>query len=145
MLLLTGFLALVTPGRLFQLLCGLLVAFTFCCLHIYFAPYRTASNNLLAMAINFSLVLAFVSSISVKVNSEYGGDINPFLLSLALWASAFAVFPLTLLLLSSALFQRRIIPAQLRGHLLKHTLNEEPEVGATDAQLPSLETCRTRS
>ena len=66
-LLLTGFLALVTPGRLFQLLCGLLVAIAFLVLQIWIAPYRTASNNLLAMLINISLVLDLVSSIGVQV------------------------------------------------------------------------------
>ena len=59
---LTGFLALVTPGHIFQLLCGLLVAVAFLTLQIWCTPYRTASNNFLAMAINLSLVLEFVSS-----------------------------------------------------------------------------------
>ena len=50
-LLLTGFLALVEPGQIFQLLCGLLVAFGFSILQVRFLPYRTPSNNVVAMVV----------------------------------------------------------------------------------------------
>ena len=135
-LLLTGFLALVTPGHIFQLLCGLLVAIAFLVLQIWIAPYRTASNNFFAMLVNVSLVLDFVSSIGIQVNSEYGGDIKEWLLSVALWTSAFAVFPLTLLSLLSALRQR-VTPAQLRAYLLgEDDIDSSDGTGADGAPLP---------
>mmetsp|Transcript_76621 Transcript_76621/g.151867 ORF Transcript_76621/g.151867 Transcript_76621/m.151867 type:complete len:1162 (-) Transcript_76621:155-3640(-) len=130
-LLLTGFLALVTPGHLFQLLCGLLVAIAFLVLQIWTAPYRTASNNFLAMALGLSIVLHFVSSVGVQVNSLYGGDIAQWILSIVLWASAFAIFLLTFLTFLTALRQS-VTPAQLSTYLL----NEEPSDGAVDTALP---------
>lgn len=102
-ILLTGFLALVVPGHIFQLLCGLLVAFAFAILQVWCAPYRTASNNFLAMAIDVSLVLDFISSIGVQANAKYNGDIDGTLLSIALYAAAFVVFPITFLSLLLAL------------------------------------------
>ena len=116
-LLLTGVFALIAPGHIFQLLCGLVASFAFTCLQIWVAPYRTVSNNFLATLINVSLFMDFVSSIGVKVNSEYGGDIQPLSLSVLLYTSAFAVFLLTLLSLLLALRQR-VMPAQLRAYLL---------------------------
>ena len=116
-LLLTGFLALVTPGRLYQLFCGLVVAFAFSCLQLWVAPYRTASNNLLAMALSAALVLDLISSLGVQVNNEYGGDVNPLSLSIVLYTAAFAVFPIALLSPLSAIRQR-VVPAQMSAILL---------------------------
>ena len=48
-LLLTGFLALYSPGAITQLLFGLISAFGFCVLQLWCAPYAQAGNNLLAM------------------------------------------------------------------------------------------------
>jgi hypothetical protein len=135
-ILLTGFLALVYPGELFQLLCGLVCAVTFLVLQIWAAPYRTASNNFLAMMVNFSIVLNFVSSLGVQVNANYvairsmglPADMYAPLLSVVLYVSAFAVFPLTLVSLLLALRQR-ITPSQLRAYLLDEddgSLDEQP-------------------
>jgi hypothetical protein len=93
-ILLTGALALLVPGHIFQLLCGLLVTFTFCCLQLWALPYRTKSNNFLAMVVNVSLVLNFVGTIGVQINSQYYGDIDSKLLQAALFTAALAVFPL---------------------------------------------------
>ena len=116
-LLLTGFLALVSPGGLLQLLCGLLVAISFHTLQVWISPYRTASNNFLAMAINVSLVLNLVSSLGVQINAKSSNSINATLLSVALYTAAFAVYLVTLLSLLAALRQR-ISPEELRGYLL---------------------------
>ena len=118
-LLLTGFLALVTPGQLFQLLCGQLVAIAFLVLQLWCAPYRTASNNLFAMVVNVSLVLDFVSSLGVQMKAEYGDPINPTLLSIALYAASFAIFPITLFSLLVALAHSPVVPPpQMRTALL---------------------------
>jgi len=96
-LILTGFLALAWPGTMLQLLCGLLVANSFLVLQIWCAPYRTASNNFLAMAVDASLVLEFISSAGVQINSLYGGNLNEEALSVALYVAAFTVFMITAL------------------------------------------------
>ena len=166
-ILLTGFLALVTPGvprssipqnalvsprlmrprsssvhagELFQLLCGQLVAVIFLVLQLWCAPYRTASNNFLAMAINVSLVLNFVSSIGVQVAAKYGiAAVDPMLLSIALYTAAFAVFPITLFTLLLAIRKPTVTPEQLRAYLLDDP-DDEPNTGGPSAgvQLPPL-------
>ena len=166
-ILLTGFLALVTPGvprssipknalvpprltrprsssvhagELFQLLCGQLVAVIFLVLQLWCAPYRTASNNFLAMAINVSLVLNFVSSIGVQVAAKYGIEaVDPMLLSIALYTAAFAVFPITLFTLLLAIRKPTVTPEQLRAYLLDDP-DDEPNTGGPSAgvQLPPL-------
>ena len=108
-LLLTGFLALVNPGEVFQILCGLLTAIVFLVLQLYCAPYRTASNNFLAMAVNFSLVLNFVSSVGVQVMA-FGVPIDSTLLSVVLFAAALTVFPITLVSLLTALREQPPLP-----------------------------------
>ena len=165
---LTGFLALVTPGvlrssipqnalvsprltrprsssvlhagELFQLLCGQLVAVIFLVLQLWCAPYRTASNNFLAMAINVSLVLNFVSSIGVQVAAKYGIEaVDPMLLSIALYTAAFAVFPITLLTLLLAIRKPSVTPEQLRAYLLDDP-DDDPNTSGPSAgvQLPPL-------
>ena len=167
-ILLTGFLALVTPGvlrssipqnalvsprltrprsssvlhagELFQLLCAQLVAVIFLVLQLWCAPYRTASNNFLAMAINVSLVLNFVSSIGVQVAAKYGIEaVDPMLLSIALYTAAFAVFPITLLTLLLAIRKPSVTPEQLRAYLLDDP-DDEPNTSGPSAgvQLPPL-------
>jgi len=106
-LLLTGFLALIDPGEIFQLLCGQVVAIVFLVLQLWCAPYRTASNNFLAMAVNFSLVLNFVSSLGVQLNAMGHADVHPTLLLIVLIAATFTVFPLTLILLLAAFRQQQ--------------------------------------
>ena len=54
----------------------------------------------------------------MQVNNEYGGDINPLWLSIALYTAAFAVFPIALLSPLSAIRQR-VAPAQLSAALLE--------------------------
>ena len=61
------------------------------CLLLFCTPYCTASNNFLAMAVNFSLVLNFVSSIGVQVQSNFGAPINSTLMTLVLFVAAFTV------------------------------------------------------
>jgi hypothetical protein len=94
---LTGFLALAWPGTMLQLLCGLLVAMSFLILQMWCAPYRTASNNFLAVAVDASLVLNFISSVGVQVNSLYDGHVDEMYLSIALYAAAFTVFIIVML------------------------------------------------
>jgi hypothetical protein len=96
-LLLTGFLALAWPGTMLQLLCGLLTAVSFLILQIWCAPYRTASNNALAVATDVSLVLEFISSVGVQINSLYDSRLNEEFLSVALNVATFSVFTFTLL------------------------------------------------
>ena len=135
-----GFIALVTPGELFQLLCGQLIAVIFLVLQLWCAPYRTASNNFLAMAINVSLVLNFVSSIGVQVAAKYGiAAVDPVLLSIALYTAAFAVFPITLFTLLLAIRKPTVTPEQLRAYLLDDP-DDEPNTSGPSAgvQLPPL-------
>ena len=135
-----GFIALVTPGELFQLLCGQLIAVIFLVLQLWCAPYRTASNNFLAMAINVSLVLNFVSSIGVQVAAKYGIEaVDPVLLSIALYTAAFAVFPITLFTLLLAIRKPTVTPEQLRAYLLDDP-DDEPNTSGPSAgvQLPPL-------
>ena len=47
-LLLIGFLALVEPGSLVQIFCAITAAIGYNVLHLWFAPYKDASNNFLA-------------------------------------------------------------------------------------------------
>ena len=97
-LLLTGFLALVAPGSIFQLLLGLLVAIVFLVLQLWWSPYRTPSNNFLAMGVSVSIVLNLVGSICVQEDAKYGSEaVNPILLSAPLCVATFAAFLLTLL------------------------------------------------
>ena len=127
-------------GEIFQLLCGLLVANIFSILQLWCAPYRTASNNFLAMTINFSLVLNFVSSIGVQVAAKYGiAAVDPILLSIALYTAAFAVFPITLFTLLLAIRKPTVTPEQLRAYLLDDP-DDEPNTGGPSAgvQLPPL-------
>ena len=58
------------------------------------------------MAVNFSLVLNFVSSIGVQVQSNFGAPINSTLMTLVLFVAAFTVFPITLFSLVAALRQQ---------------------------------------
>ena len=127
-------------GELFQLLCGQLVAVIFLVLQLWCAPYRTASNNFLAMAINVSLVLNFVSSIGVQVAAKYGIEaVDPMLLSIALYTAAFAVFPITLLTLLLAIRKPSVTPEQLRAYLLDDP-DDDPNTSGPSAgvQLPPL-------
>ena len=128
-LMLTGFLALVEPGQIFQLLCGLLVAFGFSILQVWFIPYRTASNNLVATVVNVSLVLNFVSSLAVQVNAQYGSNINPTLLSAMLYVAALVMFPIMLLSLLLELCRPAALAPQLRAHLLVAATTRAAEGG----------------
>jgi len=109
-------------------------------LQLWCAPYRTASNNFLAMAINVSLVLNFVSSIGVQVAAKYGIEaVDPMLLSIALYTAAFAVFPITLFTLLLAIRKPTVTPEQLRAYLLDDP-DDEPNTSGPSAgvQLPPL-------
>ena len=117
-LLLTGFLALFLPGSITQLMFGLITACSFLVLQIWCAPYMETSNNFLAMAACTGLVLAFVTSLGVQVNSKTDVEyVNHTLLLIGLYVAAFAVLAITLLsfLASRSL---RIAHARLREVLL---------------------------
>jgi hypothetical protein len=112
----------------------------FLVLQLWCAPYRTASNNFLAMAINVSLVLNFVSSIGVREAAKYGIEaVDPILLSIALYTAAFAVFPITLFTLLLAIRKPTVTPEQLRAYLLDDP-DDEPNTSGPSAgvQLPPL-------
>jgi hypothetical protein len=95
-LILTGFLTLVDPGSITQLLCGLVASFAFTVLQIWAAPYTLPSNNFVALVANAGIVLNFVSSLGVQVNSATGHNyVNNMLLEAGLFAAAFAVFVVT--------------------------------------------------
>lgn len=103
-LLLTGFLALVSPGSITQLLFGLLVAIAFLVLETWCAPYQNPGNNYVALIASTSLVLNFISSLGVQFNSVSGnGLVNASLLSAGLFIAAFAVFVVTTFTFISAL------------------------------------------
>ncbi len=103
-LVLTGFLALLHPGSITQLLCGTLAACTFAVLQMCFRPYRTEGNNAVATVASSSLVLAFLCSLGVQINSitDSSGDHNTFmfvntaLLEAGLFVATFAAFAVTL-------------------------------------------------
>ena len=92
------------------------------------------------MAINFSLVLNFVSSIGVQVAAKHGiAAVDPVLLSIALYTAAFAVFPITLFTLLLAIRKPTVTPEQLRAYLLDDP-DDEPNTSGPSAgvQLPPL-------
>ena len=96
-LILTGFFALLMPGSITQLLCGLMAAISFLVLQIWCAPYELPSSNFLAVA-SAGLALQFVTSLGVQVNSQTGHDyVNGTLLSIGLYVAAFAVIVFTLI------------------------------------------------
>ena len=102
-LLLSGFLALLAPGSVTQLLCGLCVAFAFAVLQIWSAPYAKPSNNFMAMAASAGLVLNFVASLGVQVNEKFGGGlIDESMLTAALYVSALSMFVVALVAFLSA-------------------------------------------
>jgi hypothetical protein len=92
------------------------------------------------MAINFSLVLNFVSSIGVQVAAKYGiAAVDPVLLSIALYTAAFAVFPITLFTLLLAIRKPTVTPEQLRAYLLDDPDDESNTRGpSAGVQLPPL-------
>ena len=99
-LLLTGFLALLTPGSITQLLFGLVIAISFLVLQLWCAPYQQQSSNFIAMVASAGLTLQFVASMGVQINSKASGAdpvVDEMLLSLGLYVAAFAVFVVTLL------------------------------------------------
>ena len=53
------------------------MAVAFLALQLWALSYRTASNNLLAMAVSGSLVLDFISEARRGEQRGGGGDINP--------------------------------------------------------------------
>jgi len=134
-LLLTGFLALIEPGELFQMLCGLVVAFAFSILQIWFIPYRTASNNFVEMLVNVSLVLTFVSSLGVQINAQYDSNINPELLSAMLYVTALVMFPIMLLSLLLELCRPAALAPQLRARLLEAEAGEQNDAVADSVQV----------
>jgi len=106
-LLLTGFLALLSPGSITQLLIGLLVAVAFCVLETWCAPYQKPGNNYIALMASMSLVLNFVSSLGVQFNSVSAeGLVNQTLVSFGLFGAAFVVFAVTAFTFCMALRER---------------------------------------
>ena len=97
-LILTGFLALLMPGSITQLLFGLMAAISFLVLQIWCAPYQQSSSNFLAMVASAGLALHFVTSLGVQFNSQTGGTyVKGVLLSIGLYVAASAVFVFTLM------------------------------------------------
>lgn len=94
-----------------QLLCGLIVAVAFLVLQVWCQPYHMPSNNFLAMAGNVSIVLKFISSVGVQVNSLYGGTVDEQFLTVALFLAAFTVFAIALLQLLLAVRSQRLATA----------------------------------
>ena len=74
----------------------------FLVLQLWCAPYRTPSNNFLAMAVNMSIVLNFISSIGVHPSTSFDADISELMLTVALFIAAFTVFGITLCSLLTA-------------------------------------------
>ena len=98
------------------------------------------------MVINVSLVLDFISSLGVQVKAEYGDPINPTLLSIALYAASFAIFPITLFSLLAALAHT---PAAPPPHMRTPLLDSD-EAAMSSVQVnppmptpPASQTCRT--
>ena len=117
-LLLTGVLALIQPGELIQIFSGVAVAICYAMLQVWSAPFRMPGNNLLSLVANLALVLNLLSSLGIQFNSEYDANaINPFLLTVILFAAGSTVLLATLLTLCAAL-SRRLTPEQLRQYLL---------------------------
>ena len=117
-LLLTGVLALIEPGELIQIFCGVTVAVCYLALQIWISPFRMPGNNLLSLGTNLALVLNLLSSLGVQFNAKYNADaIHPYLLTVILFLAGSAVLLATLLTLCAAL-SRRLTPEQLRQYLL---------------------------
>jgi len=117
-LLLTGVLALIEPGELIQIFCGVAVAMCYAVLQIWSAPYRMPGNNLLALGSSLALVLNLLSLLGIQFNAKYSTDaINSGLLSTILFAAGSVVLLATVLTLCAAL-GRRLTPEQLRQYLL---------------------------
>ena len=83
---LTGLLALVEPGTLLQLFCGVVFALCFTSLQSFSAPYRMETNNFLAYIANVAIVLNLLGSLGTQINAKYvAGAVNSTLLSAALF------------------------------------------------------------
>ena len=65
-LILVGFLVLVNPGSLLQLLLGMLVSLIFLLAQMQAQPYRERSDEILALITSASLVMLFLSCILLR-------------------------------------------------------------------------------
>ena len=110
--LLTGFLALASPGTVTQLFLGVLVALACALVQIWSVPYRAPENNLVAAVASAGLVLSFIASLGVQVNAHAPTLlVRQELLSAVLFVAAFAVFVVTLLSFLNGLRRRPRRPA----------------------------------
>ena len=114
----SGALALVEPGTLLQLFCGVVSAVCFTVLQIWSAPFRMPSNNFLAFSADTALVLHLLGSLGVQFNAKYDAQaVDPTLLSVVLFAAGTIIIVLTLLPFLAALPRMRRPPA-LQGEQL---------------------------
>ena len=73
---LVGILIFFDPGSIGQLLLGLLVCFIYSCLVCYLMPYAERSDNVLAIATQFSLFLTMLMSVAVS-DESFDNDAPP--------------------------------------------------------------------
>ena len=66
---LVGILVFFDPGSIGQLVLGLLVCFLYSCLVCHIMPYTEPSDNVLAIATQFSLFLTMLMSVAVRDES----------------------------------------------------------------------------
>ena len=66
-LVLLGFLALVVPGSFLQLFAATVVALCLLVVELFAAPFSSPSNNFLAVAAAFALVLTLQGSLGFKL------------------------------------------------------------------------------
>ena len=108
---LTGFLALVEPGTLLQLFCGVVFALCFTSLQSFSAPYRMETNNFLAYIANVAIVLNLLGSLGAQINATYyARAVNSTLLSVVLFVAGTGTLVLTLLPLCASLRRGRQQP-----------------------------------
>ena len=101
-LVLTGFLALVRPGSLFQLYSGLTVALGFQILNVWVGPYTQPGSSFLSMITSSGLVLIFLASLQVQTAAKSSADSgfarDSFVASVVLFGATFSAFAMTVLI-----------------------------------------------
>jgi len=70
---LVGLIVFFNPGSLEQLTLGLVVCFSYCMLCSYLMPFGSSTDNLMAVATQFSLFIVMLSAVIV----EHGGAVVP--------------------------------------------------------------------
>lgn len=140
-LLLTGVLALVKPGRLIQIFCAVAVAIGYLVLHVFSAPYKSTSNNLVAMGASTALAFSLLGSLGVQFNAASGGlaTIHTDVLSAILFSAAAITLSITLLVFCLALGGPEVYsrPSSLSEAILYHERGQNAEAtGDRSAEPP---------